>query len=203
MEKSFFARTVIFICLILVLLSTDLFAGSRDHVGGFFLRLSGGIGYAQSELGNPASMKSYGLGGDNNFAIGLVILPNLAIHATMFGWMLSEPTLETSSGSREFPGDFMLYSFGIGLTYYIMPVNIYLSGSAGAALISVETILGITGETDPGPALDITLGKEWWVGGSWGLGVAGGFGYHSVPEKDIDEKWRGYSLGVRFSATLN
>jgi len=48
-----------------------------------------------------------------------------------------------------------------------------------------------------------SAGKEWWVGKNWGLGVARGFGCHSLPEKNMDENWTGASFGVRFSATLN
>jgi hypothetical protein len=60
------------------------------------------------------------------------------------------------------------------------------------------------GGTDLGFALDLTLGKEWWVGGSWGLGVAGAFGFHSVPQsEDSDLRWEGFDLALRFSATLN
>ena len=202
MKKSLLAKSVVWICLILVLSVTEVFAGSRDHTGGFFLRLSTGIGYVQSEFGDPASSKLYGPGSDMNMAVGMGVLPNLSLHATMFGWMLSEPTVEIGGSSGGFPGDVMLYSLGVGFTYYLMPVNIYLSGSVGVAAMTVD-VIGITAETDPGPAFDVTLGKEWWVGGNWGLGVAGGFGYHSVPDKNVDENWSGYSLGVRFTATLN
>jgi hypothetical protein len=202
MKKSLFVKSVVCIYLVMAFSVTGLYAGPRDHDGGFFLRLSTGGGYAQSEFGDPAAMKISGPGGDMNFAVGMGVLPNLSVHATIFGWLLSGPTVEIGGSVGEFPGDIMLYSLGCGVTYYIMPVNVYLSASVGAAVMSVE-ILGVTAETDIGPAFDVTLGKEWWVGGSWGLGVAGGFGYHSVPEQDVDENWSGYSLGVRFSATLN
>jgi hypothetical protein len=87
------------------------------------------------------------------------------------------------------------------VTYYFMPVNLYLSGSAGFG--SLEFDGNISGETDMGLALDLTVGKEWWVGDNWGLGVAGGFGYHSLPEEGLDENWSGTSFVVRFTATLN
>src|SRR5262245_65282887 len=43
--------------------------------------------------------------------------------------------------------------------------------------------------TDYGVVLDLSLGKEWWVGNSWGLGFNGGFNYHSIPDKQIDANW--------------
>jgi hypothetical protein len=83
-----------------------------------------------------------------------------------------------------------------------MPVNIYLSGSAGAATLEVDSP-GFEAETDTGFFGEITLGKEWWVGGSWGLGVAGAAGFHSIPDGEIDESWSGPSFALRFTATMN
>lgn len=58
-------------------------------------------------------------------------------------------------------------------------------------------------ESNSGLALDFTVGKEWWVGGNWGLGLAGCFGYHSIPDGGVDANWSGTSFGLRFSATMN
>jgi hypothetical protein len=203
MSKCSFWKKVILVLVVLILSSMELSAGSRDHNGGFFLRLSTGAGYAQSEYGDPSSIKLYGAVGDVNIAVGMAVLPNMALHATMFGWASSDLAAEIGGSSIDFPGDVTLGSFGIGFTYYLMPVNIYLSGSVGFSTLQLDILGAFSGETDPGPAFDVTLGKEWWVGGAWGLGVAGGFGYHSVPDKEVDENWSGYSLGIRFSATLN
>jgi hypothetical protein len=58
-------------------------------------------------------------------------------------------------------------------------------------------------ESDNGVVIDLTIGKEWWVGRNWGLGVAGSLGLHSIPDPDVDENWSGPSFAVRFSATMN
>ncbi|MEJ2568686.1 MAG: hypothetical protein P8Z50_07445, partial [candidate division WOR-3 bacterium] len=100
-------------------------------------------------------------------------------------------------------GSLILSGCGVGITYYIMPINSYISPSVGIGRLTLESG-GETGDTDMGPIFDFTVGKEWWVGGSWGLGIAGAVGYHSVRDsEEVPENWRGYSLGVRFSATLN
>lgn len=198
MKKSLFGRTFVCVCLILALSATDLFAGSRDHDGGFFLRLSAGVG-ASETIFDDNVMKYTGASSNTNVAIGGGILPNLALHATLFGWLIPEPELEVLGVPLPTDESVMLSAVGIGVTYYIMPVNLYLSPSIGIGVLSDDS----GGSTDNGIALDITLGKEWWVGGSWGLGFAGSFGYHSVPEKDMDVKWGGYDLSLRFTATLN
>ena len=58
----------------------------REHDGGFFLRLSAGVGTAKTKVenidiladGNPQDLEFSGTSGDVNFAIGAVVAPNLA-----------------------------------------------------------------------------------------------------------------------------
>ncbi len=203
MKKQWRSKSVTWVCLIALMSVTAVFAGPRDHDGGFFLRLAAGLGYAQTKFGDPdIPMEISGPAGDLDIAIGAVISRNLALHGTLFGWSAPDPSVEIDDISGELEGSVTLSSIGGGLTYYFMPTNLYFSGSVGLASLSVETDVG-AGETDRGPAFELALGKEWWVGNSWGLGVAGAIGYHSVPEKNIDENWSGLSFAVRFTATLN
>ncbi len=180
-------------------------SGARDHDGGFFLRLALGGGHAESEIDSAGqSLKFSGSGVELDLAIGGMVSENLALHGSIFGWLISDPDVEASGpiqGSAEVSGDLDMTAFGAGITYYFMPVNIYLSGSAGVGVMSGDG--DIDGETDSGFAGMITLGKEWWVSGGWGLGLAGVFGFHSLPDKDIDESWSGWNFSVIFSATLN
>jgi hypothetical protein len=191
--------------VLLALAPTHANAGGepRTH-DGFFLRLSAGSGGANASADTPGgSLELEGTGsGDVNIAIGGAVKPNLILHGTLWGWLISDPDATGPFGPGTLVGDVDLSAFGGGLTYYFMPVNIYLSGSAGFGTMTVDSG-AIQGETDSGFVTDLTLGKEWWVGGSWGLGVAGGFGYHSIPDGGIDADWTGTSWAVRFTATLN
>src|SRR5262245_7919194 len=110
-----------------------LFAGKsmagepRTH-DGFFLRLSGGAGSARSELDVPGEKTGFsGSSGDVNIAVGGVVARNLALHGTLFGWLVSDPDIDIEglgSGTAS-NTDFDLSAFGGGLTYYFMPVNMY------------------------------------------------------------------------------
>jgi len=135
------------------------------------------------------------------------VTPNLALHVTLLGWFTSSPELKACEGGRcetatadEF--DFSMSGFGGGVTYYFMPANVYISGSTCVARLTL-TYENVSGSTDYGPAPDVTVGKEWWVSDSWGLGLTSAFGYRSVSEKGLSENWSGPSFGVRFSATYN
>jgi hypothetical protein len=179
--------------------SSASLAGERDHSGGFFLRLAAGGGVAETK-NDGLPLKFSGSGVELDLAIGAVVTENLALHATIFGWLISDPDVEGGvTGTAS--GDVDMTAFGGGITYYFMPVNIYLSGSVGFGSLSGGG--DISGESDSGLAGMVTAGKEWWVGNSWGLGIAGVFGFLSFPEPDISENWSGWNLAIMFSATFN
>jgi hypothetical protein len=180
----------------------------REH-DGFFMRLSAGAGGARTEIKDvpfqdeQVDLEMNGTAGDFNFAIGGVVARNLALHGTISGWSVSDPDFEIN-GTKFDTNDvtLSLAMFGAGLTYYFMPANIYISGSLGAGILTL-TVDGDDEDSDPGPAVDLSAGKEWWVGKSWGLGVALGTNFHSIPSSDTDENFTGSSYAVRFSATFN
>jgi len=196
-------RLTIFL-LTLTLAATAL-AGPRDHADGFFLRLSGGAGSTGSSLSDGTDKLEFsGSGGDLNIAIGGIVAPNLALHGTLYGWSASDPTLEFNGADvTDISGTLTAAGVGAGLTYWFMPVNMYLSGTVGSGGLELDLNGGLDGKSDRGLILDLTLGKEWWVGDSWGLGLAGGLIYHSFPDPDISENWSGTSFTLRFSATMN
>jgi hypothetical protein len=193
--------------LILALAAGQALATPRAHDGGIFLRLSGGGGYARSKIEEGSmSVQFSGTSGDINLAIGGMIKPNLALHGTLIGWVTTGPDIKVCSGTcvtgSDEDLDFGLTGYGGGITYFFMPSNVYVSASICAAQLTL-TYNNVSTDTDWGPAIDITAGKEWWVSDSWGLGAAGSFGYHSVSDPDIDQNWKGPSFAVRFSATYN
>ena len=98
--------------------------------------------------------------------------------------------------------------FGIGLTYYFMPVNLYLTGAVGFSYAQVEVDGVDRGSSDVGFGLNVDLGKEWWVSDNWGLGIAGRLWFSEVPDEagvpgvavtDVDLSFR--ALAILFSAT--
>ena len=203
MSHSRYIPLLVGVAVLLALAGPASSGGIRDHSGGFFMRLSAGGGSASTSLDfMGVNVEMSGFATDLNFAVGGVVTPNLAVHGTLFGWLVSDPDVEAGGLSTEITGDLDLSAIGIGITYFIMPANVYLSGSIGAGSLTLDAPTG-EGETDMGPVIDLTIGKEWWVSDSWGIGAAASLGYHSVPEKGIDENWSGTSFAIRFSATYN
>jgi hypothetical protein len=198
------ARTILFMAFTcILLLASNASAqdpGARDHADGFFLRMAAGFGYAQSK-NDGFPLEFTGAPAELDIAIGAVVTENLAIHATLFGWLISDPDVDGVLGSGTASGDADMTAFGVGVTYYFMPVNIYLSASLGAGSFSATG--DIEGESDSGLAGQLTAGKEWWVSNRWGLGVSGVFGFFTLPESTSSENWKGYNLAIMFSTTFN
>lgn len=83
-----------------------------------------------------------------------------------------------------------------------MPINIYLAGLVGIGVAGI-TVEGTDYESDAGFATNLMVGKEWWVGDDWGIGVAGQFMYSAVPRADIDVTMPFLGFNLMFSATYN
>ena len=116
--------------------------------------MAAGGGVADTEnSGLPLNFS--GSGGELDIAIGAVVVENLALHGTVFGWLISDPDVgggvTTSDSKRRSisgtaSGDLDMTAVGGGITYYFMPVNIYLSGSVGVG--SLNGGGDISGESD-------------------------------------------------------
>lgn len=175
---------------------------------GFFLRLAGGYGYATfSEQGDGVEVVLKGAAAGVDLAIGGAVTQNLVAHGTIFGSGVREPTVEIDGSEVGMSNASVTASVvGAGLTYYVMPLNLYLSGSLGLAQVSVEAN-GMRFDTDNGWGVDLVAGKEWWVSENWGLGIAAQITHASVPDRN-PVSGRTYDLtsnsfALLFSATFN
>jgi hypothetical protein len=208
LKNPIFRLSLLVSLAILALGTSPARCAERDHEEGFFLRLAGGAGPAGSEVKvGSEKLKLDGTGVDLEIAIGGIVTPNLAVHGTIWGWMINDPDVEMNlSGlpplTGTINGDFSLSGAGAGLTYYLMPINIYLTGSLGFGRLSLD-LGNISGNSDTGFSMEAAVGKEWFVSDRWGIGVAVGLTYHSLNDPDVSQNWSGVSIPIRFTATLN
>jgi hypothetical protein len=173
--------------------------GRFSHEG-FFMRLNLGVGYAG--VSRP-DYKWSGVGLGMGLSIGGSLVKNLALHADFRSTLLPRPTQRTLGHNSDFDADIVFESMGVGLTYYFMPMNIYVSGSVGIGLMVFEDDGGQSKDTDAGLALSGQVGKEWWISSDWGVGVAGQVQYMRVKDYIDDHHLEGLALNVLFSATYN
>ena len=75
--------------------------------------------------------------------------------------------------------DLDVLAFGPGVTYYLLPINIFASGSLWLSQLSYrngipqDELYGINDTSGWGPLGRFALGKEWWFSSNWGLGFSG------------------------------
>jgi hypothetical protein len=175
---------------------------ANRHVG-FFLRPDLGVGFmSASEDSGGSTMTISGASALGGFAIGGAISENLIIAAHVFDSVAVNPNVSVS-GFASSTSDTTLTMWGMGpeLTWYIMPENIYLSGTVGFTKMMIQQGSS-SGETDWGIGARVGIGKEWWVSDHWGLGIAG----HASLSSNEDPGYgtlRTWALGVAFSATYN
>ncbi|MEE2755408.1 MAG: hypothetical protein VYA30_02050 [Myxococcota bacterium] len=213
-------RSIRFFMVFVLFTSFDAEAALPDDRTGFMLRFHGGAGYSETsrDLGGHIGILSVkGASGFAQFAVGGFIIPNLALHATFFGFEASEPTIEDARGERHdseaVEVTFSLQAAGIGLTYYLMPANVYFSASLGMGKAVLEVSDGnrsVEDRSKDGFCSTASIAKEWSVSSSWSLGVGGQFNYALIPVGiaaecigSCDQDMQSLSGGVFFSATYN
>lgn len=180
---------------------------------GMFLRLTAGVGYAgyqahgttpsPNQPANVIDPSDHGMSGGFALSLGASVRPNLALHGTI-AFLSDTP----SSGDRVFlEGSNVLV--GGGVTWYAMPWNLYLTG--GAALATFGFVIhdrraGYEERDDSprwayGPGVFASIGKEWWTGPAWSLGLALEGTYARTYGDDLTFDHAGGQLV--FSATFN
>jgi hypothetical protein len=81
-----------------------------------------------------------------------------------------------------------------------MPANVYVSIAPGVSrLMFVSGDVTVNGDWGPGGKL--ALGKEWWVGDHWGLGIAAELLVSF--NKQAGDPRTTIAPGLTFSATFN
>ncbi|NTW49303.1 MAG: hypothetical protein HGB19_06170 [Chlorobiales bacterium] len=180
---------------------------------GFYLSMAIGpvFGSITDEVvGYPYEMDVSGTGIEFDFKIGGAIDENLILHATLNGKVLSGPTIEiTGYPSVQAPSSvsFNEVMLGGGLTYYVMPANIFFSGSLGIGRFSISNDNNSSAEvtTETGFSMQVKVGKEWWVSDTWALGIAVTYGKTNLTNSSggIDEKLDSNRFGILFNATFN
>ena len=181
----------------------------QQHTG-FFLSMGLGpaFGKITSDMGHEQIDMS-GAGYKFDFKIGGAVKENLILHATMISTMLDGPSVKSSyygmlgktTNSISISENMLI---GGGLTYYIMPFNLFLSGSLGLGNYSLTDIdSNVNGSTNNGVSMQLKVGKEWWVSRRWGLGIALTYGKTFVDNTAGNEKLNSNRFGILFNATLN
>ena len=121
----------------------------------------------------------------------------------VWGGVLFSPAVKVNGVTGTGSSSSSVVGFGPHFTYYFMPSNVYLSITPALTIVSL-TYDGVSANTQAGFGSKFALGKEWWLGDHWGLGVAAQFLMSfNVDEGTNPPTWSTFGGGVSFSATYN
>ncbi|MFT3926079.1 MAG: hypothetical protein QM778_26280 [Myxococcales bacterium] len=187
--------------------------GAQRHEG-FFLRLTAGIGagmtrYHERYYSNEEqSVKTLGISTSFELAIGGAVKENVILHGTAAFHNLSSSGREVD-GQRDVAWhvDTRTVMLGGGVTYYMMPANVYVSGSAGVMGLAESRNGHTSFKSHAGVGTVLSLGKEWWVGRQrdWGMGAALRSDFYTANASlfGVLQRVYGADVGIVLSATLN
>lgn len=139
---------------------------------GFFFSGSAGAGARSMFVKGSEDVSVDGTGAAIGFRMGGAIARNLFLHATVGSSVTEDPEISIDSTTVTADGAKLSFvSVGPGLTYYFMPANVSLGGSA----LMMQTRLEFDGEllskSEWGPGLELRIGKDFWVAQDFLLGV--------------------------------
>lgn len=188
-------------------------AGYRQH-DGFYVRMlvGGGVGGSKYRDGltiDGGQTRTLGAATTTEVAVGWAVLENFIVHATFNLGSVQEGVKKVGKRAYDEAEQTTIVGLaGAGLTYYLMPANVYVTGSVGVAgLGEVSDDSDEHHESKLGVGTSFALGKEWWIGrgGSWGLGVAltGAYYQGSLQLEGAKSTYRGFTSGAAVSATFN
>ncbi len=185
---------------------------STDHTG-LMLRVAVGIGAGAIAQATGERDTSYrGGAGLTSIAIGGSVSPNFALGADFFGFGLNDPEVyidDTRIGYAGSNTTYRMNAVGLNGTYYMMPANVYLSGTLGFGVNSVTRYSGYSRSyttdrttSEAGLAGAFMVGKEWKVSREWGVGVAGQLMVARAKDSEnANTAYGNAAFGVLFSAT--
>jgi len=203
-------KSIITLLILMSILSINAQEGFHEH-DGFYLSMSLGpvFGNIKDDMGS-VTMDITGTGMQFDFKIGGRISENLLLHGTIISSVLPGPTVKLSNNTTFQTSNSMSVGeamIGAGLTYYVMPSNIFFSGSVGLGNFTIlDDKNDIDVSTQRGLSFQVKLGKEWWISKNWGFGI--GLTYSKTnltnkPDDGTSEKLDSNRFAILFNTTFN
>jgi len=180
--------------------------GFHQH-DGFYLRVQTGIGFSNLTSTIGGTKTTMGGGGlAFSAAMGGVVARHLVLYGAFFNTLAANPDVQVGGTSvASGVANIEMQGIGPGVAYIFDSPNLYLSGTIAATRFWTGDGNGNQLDTSKiGLALELSVGKEWWVSPDWGLGIAGQFVGGSMKDQNQPTlTWSAAAVSLLFSATYN
>ena len=176
----------------------------HEH-NGLYFSFSPGLGEGNFQQANyQGTDKLEYSGGTTNIDIKLggVVARNLILSGDFIGTSMLWPDVRVGpiDYGRE-NSELRQGLLGLGLTYYFMPSNVFVSGTLGAGGFTYVNP-NSDYKSDRGVGFQMKIGREWWVSPRWGVGVSMFYLNQHVNEpnnQDLDAGFFGLLLNTAFN----
>lgn len=175
---------------------------------GLYMQFTPGITVAatSAKLDDGSTVSLYGPGGSFGVAIGAALGEHWIVAADLSGTSVVSPTLKKSDMTVETSDDVKWNTAYLGAmaAYYVMPINLRISGGLGALRMALDVPDMDLTRSNFGVAAKLGVGKEWWLGNHWGLGINLEAVAGAIPDDaPADKGWGFFSTDLAVSATYN
>ncbi|MCG5052141.1 MAG: hypothetical protein KA712_04200 [Myxococcales bacterium] len=179
--------------------------GRHQH-DGVFVRMTLGAGRAKMTLlgeGAPSSVHA-GEAAALSLAVGGAVRPNLIVFGQLTYLTLPGPTVSQGGTVTERLSNdrrLIVAGLGPGLTYYFAE-NYFMGLGFMLCRVYAQDGQRVFTDSKRGVALDLRLGREWWLSDNWGVGVFVSFEVAGAA-RETSGRWKTQASAVGLSATFN
>jgi hypothetical protein len=179
---------------------------AHTHHGLWMRVMLGPAGFdARSTIGSD-KYEAQGGGAGFSLAAGYALTRHLVLYAEAFDDIAVGPTVKmngTDLGSTGSSVSAGVVGIGPGIAYFT-DSNFHLGLTVAAARLTVSKDNTDIARSNLGFGVNATLGKQWWVSDSWGIGVAGQVFVGAIPDaSDGNPTWTTAGVSVAFNASYN
>jgi hypothetical protein len=174
---------------------------------GLFLRLDIGAGYMGSSFSDQGDdFTIAGVAVATSFAIGGTVARNQALAFHFWALVTTDPRVSVNGGDAQRLGNnsaTALVAFGPEYNIYSQQ-NWYFSVTPSLTRLHFDDGQGDESDSNWGFGAQFAVGKEWWVGDKWGLGLVAQFSFSSNTDQGTDAPTiTTFGGALLFSATWN
>ena len=186
--------------------TTSRYGAAPPRHEGFYFRADTGYGYMNATDPSGSGSSYTGTAALGAYHVGGSIQGSALLGVQLWAALMQNPTYKYALGTDRMSGTVGNLGLGPELTLYLLPSNVYVSSAVGLTWFLLSSSSN-SQTSKTGLGARVTVGKEWWLSQTWGLGVAAACGFSAnklpIPQTDSSRGFQTWNLGLVASLTYN